>query len=258
MTDYPLLRGAEPFYFRGGRVGCLLVHGFTGSPWEMRWLGEQLAGDGHTVLGVRLAGHGTCPDDMSGTRWPDWYAGVLENYRRLRDDCEQVWVMGLSMGGALALHLAAHEKLDGLVVMATPLHLRDRRLLLLRPFQRVIPYWRMSAPLSDETLRDASHGYDQMPTSCLVSMLDFFQLVIRELAQVRAPTLLVYSPLDSVAPPAEMRFINERLGAAVKEMVTLERSGHVVCNDVEREQVLAAIRRFAGVHTLYNETVRPA
>ena len=52
----------------------------------MRWLGEQLAGDGHTVLGVRLAGHGTCPEDMSGTRWPDWYAGVLENYQRLRDD----------------------------------------------------------------------------------------------------------------------------------------------------------------------------
>src|SRR5207245_534755 len=152
--------------------GCLLVHGFTGSPWEMRWLGEQLAGDGHTVLGVRLAGHGTCPEDMSGTRWPHWYAGVLENYRRLRAECEQVRVMGLSMGGA--------------------------------------------------------------------------------------PALLVYSPLDPVAPPAEMRFIHERLGAAVKEMVTLERSGHVVCNDVERERVLAAIRRCVGVHTLYNETVRPA
>src|SRR5438309_88848 len=115
-----------------------------------------------------------------------------------------------------ARHLAAHEAVDGLVVMATPLHLRDRRLLLLRPFHRVIPYWRISAPLSDETLRDASHGYDRMPTGCLVSMLDFFQLVIRELAQVRAPTLLVYSPLDPVAPPAEMRFIHERLGAAVK------------------------------------------
>ncbi|MCA1553461.1 MAG: alpha/beta fold hydrolase, partial [Chloroflexi bacterium] len=180
MSGYPLLRGAEPFHFQGTHIGCLLIHGFTGSPWEMRWLGEQLAADGHSVRGIRLAGHGTCPEDMRSTRWHDWYATVLDGYRELRAQCEQVVVIGLSLGGALALHLAAHETVDALVVMATPLHIRDWRLTAFRPFQRFIPYWRMSdVELQDEAARDASIGYDRMPTICLVSMLDFFKQVER-------------------------------------------------------------------------------
>src|SRR5712692_8608567 len=131
MTNrYPILRGAEPFYFKGDSVGCLLIHGFSGSPWEMRWLGEQLAADGYTVLGPLLAGHGTTPEDMNTTRWPDWYASVVAGYRQLREECEQVIAIGLSLGGALALHLAAHEPVDGLVLMATPLHIRDWRLTI--------------------------------------------------------------------------------------------------------------------------------
>ncbi len=245
--NYPIMRGAEPFSFKGNRIGCLLIHGFTGSPWEMRWLGEQLASDGHTVHGVRLAGHGTCPEDMHGTRWRDWYATVLDDYRQLRAECEQVVVIGLSMGGALALHLAAHEDLDALVVMATPLHIRDWRLTVFRPFQRFIPYWRMSdIELQDETARDASIGYDRMPTICLLSMLEFFEQVARELLRVNVPTLLVYSQLDLTAPLREMRFIHERIATRDKQMVTLTRSGHVVCDDVEREDVLAAVREFVA------------
>ncbi len=73
--SYPrLIPTAEPFVFPGGPVGCLLVHGFTGTPKEMRWLGEYLAGQGHTVLGVRLAGHATQPEDMIRARWWDWAA----------------------------------------------------------------------------------------------------------------------------------------------------------------------------------------
>ncbi len=248
MGDYPLLRGAEPFYFRGDRIGCLLVHGFTGSPWEMRWLGERLAGDGRTVLGVRLAGHGTCPADMNDTRWPDWYASVAEGYGRLRGECEQVFVLGLSLGGALALRLALDAPLDGLVLMATPLHIRDWRITLFRPFQRWIPYWRMTPALPDESQRDAGLGYEYMPTICLVSMLEFFAQVQRELARVEPPTLLVYSRLDPVAGLSEMRFIAQRIGAAEKHSLTLERGGHVVCNDVERETVLDGIRGFVGAH----------
>jgi len=57
----------NPFFFEGGEVGCLLVHGFSGSPPEMQPMGDYLAGKGLTVLGVRLAGHGTSPEDMATT-----------------------------------------------------------------------------------------------------------------------------------------------------------------------------------------------
>src|ERR671931_1206621 len=110
-----VMRGAEPFSFKGDRVGCLLIHGFTGTPNELRWLGEQLAADGRTVLGVRLAGHGTCVEEMNTTRWRDWYSSALDGYASLRRECDQIIAIGLSMGGMLALLLAARNPVRGVV-----------------------------------------------------------------------------------------------------------------------------------------------
>src|SRR3990172_3152864 len=102
-----LLPTTEPFFFRGGPVGCLLIHGFTSTPKEMRWLGEYLAGQGHTVYGVRLAHHATQPADMNRSRWHDWFYSAVDGWHILRDQCERVFPIGLSMGGVTALKLAA-------------------------------------------------------------------------------------------------------------------------------------------------------
>ena len=97
---------AEPFFFRGGPTACLLIHGFTGAPKEMRWMGEYLAGQGYSVLGVRLAGHATKPADLIRTRWQDWLASVEDGYHLLQGDCAQIFVCGLSMGGILSFDAA--------------------------------------------------------------------------------------------------------------------------------------------------------
>ncbi|MEP7199099.1 MAG: alpha/beta fold hydrolase, partial [Chloroflexota bacterium] len=199
-----IMRGAEPFYFNASSntahgtdaIGCLLVHGFTGTPNEMRWLGTQLAADGRTVLGVRLAGHATSPEEMQATRWPDWYASALEGYRQLRAECERVFVIGLSLGGALALRLAAEEDVNGCVVLAAPLHIRDWRIPVLRPFQRWLPYWRMTPDGADDLER---FQYGRMPTIAFLSMLDCFKQVERDLPRVTTPTLFVYSQRDWLA-----------------------------------------------------------
>ena len=67
----PQRRLVEPFYFPGNRVGCLLIHGFSGSPSEMRFMGERLAKAGWTVSGILLSGHGTTPEQMAKTTWED-------------------------------------------------------------------------------------------------------------------------------------------------------------------------------------------
>ena len=82
-----ILAGGEPFFFPAGDIGCLLTHGFTATPQEMRGLGEHLASQSYTVLGVRLSGHGTSVKDMSRTRWHDWVASVEDGYHMLNDMC---------------------------------------------------------------------------------------------------------------------------------------------------------------------------
>jgi len=99
---------AEPFFFPGGQVGVLLVHGLTGTPKEMRWMGEYLAQKGFSVLGVRLAGHATNPDNLRKFRWQDWLTSVEDGYHLMKDSTQHVVVAGLSMGGALSLIFAAH------------------------------------------------------------------------------------------------------------------------------------------------------
>ncbi len=124
MTNF-LIPTAEPFYFPGGPTGCLLVHGFTGSPKEMLWMGEYLSQRGYSVLGVRLAGHATRPEDMLRTRWQDWSASVEDGWHMLSKSCQQTFLAGLSMGGALCLLAATQLPAAGVVAMSTPYELPE-------------------------------------------------------------------------------------------------------------------------------------
>src|SRR5437667_9429489 len=99
---------AEGFALAGSRpLGCLLIHGFTATPDEMRPLGEALAARGFPVRAVRLAGHGTEVADLAGTRWTDWFASGAEGADRRHRDVPALAVPGMSLGALLALHLAA-------------------------------------------------------------------------------------------------------------------------------------------------------
>jgi carboxylesterase len=100
-------------------VGVLLSHGFTGSPKSMRPFGEHLAAEGYGVAVPRLPGHGTTWQEMNKTAWPDWYAVLDNELERLRKEHDQVFLVGLSMGGCLVLRLAEEHGGDvsGLVLI---------------------------------------------------------------------------------------------------------------------------------------------
>jgi carboxylesterase len=59
VKELAIMLGAESFFFPAGETGCLLIHGFNGSPDGVRQMGERLAAAEITALGVRLHGHGT-------------------------------------------------------------------------------------------------------------------------------------------------------------------------------------------------------
>src|SRR5512141_2088836 len=86
----------QPFSFDRGPIGCVLLHGFTAAPKEMRPLGEYLAARDFTVRGVRSAGHATCPEDLACTTYRDWVASAEAAIDDLRGRCRQVWAIGLS------------------------------------------------------------------------------------------------------------------------------------------------------------------
>ena len=115
----PVMPGAEPFFHAGGSTGVLLCHGFTSTPQSMRPWADYLVNAGLTVSLPRLPGHGTTWQELGRTRWEDWYGEVDRAYEELRGQASEVFVMGLSIGGCLALRLAElrGDAVAGLVIV---------------------------------------------------------------------------------------------------------------------------------------------
>lgn len=244
-----IMRGAEPFLLPGGDRGVLLIHGFTGAPAEMRLLGEHLHGKGYTVLGPRLAGHGSSPAEMAGTRWPHWYGDVEDGYHLLRGLCREVAVVGLSMGGLLALKLAAEQPVARVAAINAPIYLLDKRLPLL-PFFRLFRNYQRQEKRRLTINERYSVSYDYMPLACVVSLLELVGHVDRLLPLVTLPALLVQARHDRTVRPESVLRIHSRLGSRDKNIIWLERSGHVATIDVEHERVFRYIDSFLRARSI--------
>ncbi len=241
-----IIPSAEPFFFPGGEVGCLLIHGFTGAPKEMRWMGEYLAEQGHSVLGIRLPGHATRPEDLPRVRWVDWLACVEDGWHTLNSATTQVFVLGLSMGGVLSLLLAARVPVNGVVAMSTPYELPpDPRI----PFLRLIHWFKPWVPggesdWHDRKAEEVQVCYDGYPTRSILELKALLAEMRAGLPLVNAPVLLMHSRQDGGVNPENMPKICERLGGEDKFMLWFENSGHVLTRDAAREQVFKAAGEF--------------
>ncbi len=238
----PLCPGGEPFFFPGGPVGVLLIHGFTGAPREMRQLGAFLADHGMTALGIRLPGHGTRPEDLRRVTWRDWAEAVAIGAETLRAWCAYVFLCGLSLGGILALYEAARQPPDGLIVMASPYRIRDIRLRFLWLIKRLIP--EVGKRSAGPQVRAEPVPYPWYPLTAVEELLQALQATTARLSLVRCPTLLIYSRADRTVPPDQGWAIYHRLGSRDKTIHWLVHSGHGIPEDVEREEVFEQIERF--------------
>jgi carboxylesterase len=241
-----IISSAEPFFFPGNQIGCLLVHGFTGAPKEMLTMGEYLNAQGFTVLGVRLAGHATHPEDMIRSTYIDWLASVEDGFQLLSGAVERIYILGLSMGGALSLTTAAYLPVKGVVAMATPYNLPDDwRLNYTEIISKVVPYMpkQKSPPGAgwvDPTAKEGHVSYPQNPIRSLGQLKKLLDELHTILPQVKIPVLLMHSHQDSYVLPENMPAIYHDLGSPDKEMLWIENSGHVLTRDAQRETVYKA------------------
>jgi carboxylesterase len=239
----------DPFDFVGdGALGAVLVHGFTGSPYEMHYLGEQLSRAGIAVHGLRLPGHGTTIEDLDRTTWQDWAEAVEDAFDSLRLVCGQVAVVGQSLGGLLALHLAAHRPdVAAVGSLATPLWLEGLGAKVADWAARGALRWPaipklVRTDVRDPRVRRENPCYEQIPTKALGELARFMKLVGGELGQIRQPVLVLHGRKDHTAPVACARRIAEATRAV--RLRILPRSYHLIAADVERDIVAAEVADF--------------
>lgn len=232
-------------------IGVLLIHGLNGSRRDLEELELVLQDCGMVTDNMLLPGHGVHVRDMLPLGWHDWANAVRDELHALKQRCDVVFLVGHSLGGALALHSAAHEEVAGIVTMCAPLHMHPLTL----PAVRIVKYLTPLVPTVREDVRDPDarrrytrDAYRWTPMRPIESMLQFLPTLRAELPQVTAPALIMTSIHDHVVPARDGREIYRHIGSKEKHLVTFHRSFHVIMKDFDREEVFAKTTAFILRH----------
>lgn len=250
MVEYPIMKDAEPFWFEGGKIGVLVSHGFTGTTQSMRFLGQSLAQlGGYTVIGPRLAGHGTDPADMARTTAEDWIRSLEEALDELRQRCEKIFVTGLSMGGTLTLYLSAMypETVAGIVPINAAVFLNNpdfAGLAYMRGAPAVIPG--VGSDIKQPGIVELA--YPVVPVPCIRQIYSLMAVTRELLPRVRCPALVIHSREDHVVPPANGPYIIEQIASTTKQLLWLDNSYHVATLDNDKELIVRQTHAFIQAH----------
>ncbi|MCP3099822.1 alpha/beta fold hydrolase [Myxococcus sp. K15C18031901] len=232
-----------PFELGRGDETCLILHGFTGSPWDVRPLGEALAARGMHVVAPRLPGHGTTPQALLRVTWRDWRDEAVAALRALGGGHRRVAVAGLSMGALLALGLAAEhpDLVRALVLVAPALRFQGARMRLVRQLART-PVLEWARPWVRKTGTDISDPealaqapvLPAFPVARLRDLCALQDQATRQVSRVQCPTLVAVAEQDHVVDPEGGHWLARHLTASPSvRCVSLRRGFHVIPRDVD-------------------------
>lgn len=225
MTYLP---GGEPFSLdhAGRRAGVLAFHGFTGTPFEVRQIGESLHAAGFGVYAPALAGHATDVDALEHTSADDYRNGAERALDEAASRFDRVYLVGLSMGGTLALHLAATRPVAGVVTISTPVFLYP----MVNAAVPVIEQWfpGMRTPANFAAWQGNVVGYKSMPIAAVRVVVDVLDRVRSQLDNVTAPLLVVHSSRDYTVPLASAREIHDRAASSHKRLELIDAGSHLL------------------------------
>jgi carboxylesterase len=272
MELMPMFPGQHGIFEKRGKAGVLLVHGITGSPAEMKPLVRKLTAQGFSVACPQLAGHCSTLTELKRTRWTDWYASLERAMEILNEECDTIFVSGLSMGALLALKLAAchPERVHGVATLSATFFydgwnvppLRQRFLLPLviySPLRYFLSYHE-PAPygIKDERLRNmiatvyqneganmpAKYGYSEFPGVTIRETFRLIRAVKRDLASIVTPLLIVHSTEDDMASLKNARFLASRVSSSDVDTFYVDDTYHVLTLDKRKDDVAARVAEF--------------
>ncbi len=277
QPDYPVPPERTPYTFtadpqpNGVRVGCLMLHGFMGSPTSSRPMAQFLAQNGVTVHCPLLPGHGEFPRRMYKISRRAWIAEAEEALAHIRPMCDQLFLMGHSMGNVLGAHLVnSVGGFQGMIMLVPVYELPDKRLKLMRWLRYVMPWFypykmKKMRPLVKERVHDFDPTIDfddpevqawlpqatRIPTGALAEMVAMVFWGRTLWPRLNLPALLFEGGKDRAVPAGSIPNIYELLPGQEKTLQSLPDAGHEMMRpfDPAHKQVWATIVRFMGQHS---------
>jgi carboxylesterase len=252
----PVIRGAQTIDLQEeGSPGVLLLHGFGDTPQTLALLARKLHKSGYSLYAPLLPGHGRNMDAFGKSRAADWISAAKSALAEMRGRHNSVSVVGLSMGGALAVLLAAElDDIPGLVLIAP--YLGMPRLLRLaasthwawEKFVREVSS-RDPRSIRDPIEREKNLAYGSITGRSLFELSKVVKLARKSLPGVKAPTLIIQSREDPRCSPDVAEFALQELGAREKKLIWTEGAGHIITVDYGRERVFTEVEQWLRAHT---------
>lgn len=226
----------------------LLIHGFTGTHYEMVPLEEFLVSKGYYVNNITLPGHETTIEDMAKTKWREWVNYAQNQLQNLCKDYENVFIGGLSMGGAITLYLGANNPdIAGIIVMATPYKPVDWRMLLIRilPIHIFFKHKKyIETGWEDLDSLESHKSYGKYPLRSIAELHKLLVKVNKLVPRVSIPILVVQSRNDFSIPSKFPSWIYDNVESSNKELEWIEKGGHVIPKDAGRFQLFGIIEKW--------------
>jgi carboxylesterase len=266
------LLGPVGFIERKGNVGVLLIHGLTGTPTEMKQFGKVIARQGFTVACPELAGHCATIEALSATKWHDWYHSIEVAFDALKEECEHVFVAGLSMGALIALLLAAKKghQVAGIILLSTTFfydgwNVPKLKQALLLPLVLYTPlkyfvHWEETAPygIKDERVRALVHailenrdnqaadkiGYFKTPATVILESVRLIKAAKKSLKNVIVPTLIVHATEDDMASIKNAHYTQANISSETVETFFVDDTYHVLTLDKRKDDVARRAAQF--------------
>jgi len=228
--------------------GVYIIHGFTNTTYETRDLAKYLGGQGFYTKAINLPGHGTTPEDCNRTKFTDWIEFTEQGVAEMSSQCDNVFVIGISMGSDLALHLSSVFPLNAAVFASTVLEFKDfiGPRVLTPIFHRIVPFRdkRKSYPKAVRNNYDYL-GYQVWPMSAVNEMRKLTNLVKKELPAVKCPALIIHSTKDILSLQSNISLVYDNISSEIKEKFIVHQANHnLFISNPDQEQIFQKINSF--------------
>ena len=276
------LLGPNGFIERKGPVAVLLVHGLTGTPAEMKHFGRVISRKGVSVACPELAGHCKSIKDLQATNWHDWYESMARAFDAMKQEFDQVFIAGLSMGALVALLIAAKKgkEVAGVILLSATFfydgwNVPKYKQMFLLPMVLYTPLkyfleWEETAPygIKDERTRalvaaildnkDAKTadkiGYFKTPATVILESKRLIKAAQKCLPNVVSPTLIVHSTEDDMASLKNAYYVQEHIAAKHVETFFVDDTYHVLTLDKRKDDIAKRVAEFCRQLSA-NETI---
>ncbi|MBN2800604.1 MAG: alpha/beta fold hydrolase [Deltaproteobacteria bacterium] len=228
------------------RLGVLLLHGFTSSVKTVSGLVPYLESANIPYRMPVLRGHGTVYTDLEGVTAQDWYDDAEAALLDLAKAVDKVVVVGLSMGGLVALNLGIRhpDKVAGVTTLAAAMVFRDPLAPLTPVLAAVAKDWPAPGAFNDLSLADQSENYPRFMTDAFLSLRRYAHETQLRLPQVKVPVCVLQSKADQVISPVAANIIYRDVSSEHRELHWFNKSGHEMGQDLERDEVFAKVMSF--------------